>query len=177
MQPYDITYLFVNLNILSTIKEGQKINVANPIFKIEKINSAKKSLLRTIYGESRHKSLKKIQELIEGCIYHSNNAINLYIFKSNTGILKDISKNELSQGVELSEWDSYRKDKLNIDNLSFLKDLKVALNSSIIGIEELKKTYKNDTSFIYELDVQINIIKRTVQNLTTFLNDLEDLNQ
>lgn len=156
----ELSYLMTNLKVLSKIKSGQKCKISNNMLVIDN-NNVSDSLKRFINGDSRYKTLEKIQDLIKLAIKLKNIFIECNIYDSKEEILNQLSESELNYRLMLKHW-MKKGQELNLNDNSFILKLDDLLKESIYGLKELKQTYIEDVTYCSKLDIEIELIERTI---------------
>lgn len=159
----DISNLIFNLKVLSKIKEGQKLKVSTGVISIEN-EGLSEMVMRKISGDSRTTTLLKIQEIFKTAVKYARLSIDCHNFKLTNISVNDLTEDELRYHLELKEW-SKKEIELNMNNDSFLNSLVLLLTNSMTGIKELQKTYQSDISFCSKLDVENELIERTIKQI------------
>lgn len=146
--------LYINLNIISKIKPNEKIYINSDGFiSIEQSNMFQ-GIIRFIFNNSRSKSI--------------NNLSNFY----NTLY---IHINQLLSGTELRNINKYNDSLIRMDfnrlsnntqsTLDSLGELLKYLQSSIMGLENLKKTYGGDVYIVSVLDLIIADVNTYIKKI------------
>ena len=161
--------LFINLKVLSELKPGQKLYTEGDYLVLDDGLSYKQIITRWWLNETREKTLKKIQEVIRSSIYCGQNAINSEIMS-----FPEMSKGKgedmrLSKKVEVRQWEMARDKYLQMDNRGLLRSLVRKMESSLVGLKNLKDTYKDDATICAKLDLESELVERQVERFSQFL--------
>ena len=142
--------ILIDLKIISKIEENDKIssNTVESNIIIEN-NDIFQSIRRYINSESRSKSIEMIENILEKSFEYAKNCmnstfINLYSIKQNP------TKHEIEQHFR-----EYTK----------LKNLSIEISNSKKGLENLKKTYKDDITIISQIEVLIHKIDTNISEI------------
>jgi len=149
--------LLLELKIISNIKEYDKICVRDNIM-IDTPHLLQ-SVARTYNGDSREKSIKYIQKIIEE------------IFEILDNLLEEAKKPLTGQSSI-----HYYSNKSHINNINF-KDETITiyqktnqnLTESISGLQNLKITYLNDISTTAKLDMIIVKIQNRINKINSMM--------
>jgi hypothetical protein len=139
--------ILVDLKIISKIPENGKINTSNYNQLYLENDNIFQGMIRFLKGDSRNKTIEKIDELIgttkqiAQSILNSNN-MNIYNNQNNT-----------PSNFEINEFNN---------NCNQLKSLSNELNNAQKGINNLKITYKNDTYIESKLEVIYENMRRLI---------------
>lgn len=118
------------LKFISKIQEGEKINTKHYLAIVN--NDWLNSVLRTFYNfESRNHTVQFVNDTI-------NTAFQL------------LDQMKVSLKIE---------DKINIDEMNIMTNMFKDLTNSIVGIHNLKKTYKTDKIIVCQLETIIENIE------------------
>lgn len=139
--------ILIDLKIISKINENDKIcsgNIENNIIIDE--NNFLQGIKRYIYSESREKSIEIIEKILSNTFEYAKNCmnstyINLYSIKNKP------TKHEIEKHFR-----EYTK----------LKNLSIEISNSKKGLENLKKTYKDDKTIVSQLEVFIHKINTNI---------------
>lgn len=159
--------LFINLKVLSQVQPGQKLYTTEDYLVLDTGISYRQVLTRWWLNETRERTLNKIQEVIRSAVYCGQNAIN-----SEFMTTKDRQMGSLER-VEVKQWELARDKHLQIDNLGLLKLLSKEMENSLVGIKNLKDTYRDDATLRAKLDLEIELIERHIQKFSHFLETQE----
>ena len=118
--------IIVNLNVLSELKEKNKLTTKETFFNIDTSNAYLQSGLRWWYGNSRDESISKINILINEAFkfYKSKPEIISYLTKSKSGLenlkktYNDCAKSQARITIIIDEINRFINSKENIINLS-----------------------------------------------------------
>lgn len=169
--PWFLEILFINLKVLSKLKEGQKLYVKNDVLSIEDQDRpvVVKSLIRWWKAESRDETLKKIQEIIKKAIDCGRKAIESNNLSSDSSDPKNLTRSELNRRVVIRDWEEVRDKELHMGNEVLLKSLVDQLYGVTQGIVELEKTYKEDMTLCSKLELELELIERASRELVDYL--------
>ena len=163
--------IFINLKVISQLKEGQKIYTNGDYLVLDEGLSYKQTFTRWWLNESRERTLKKIQEVIKSSIYCGQNAIN-----SETLILHNKTINNEFDCVEVRQWEAARDKHLQMDNVGLLKSLSREMEAALIGLNNLKETYTNDATLRAKLDLEVELVGRHIEKFKNFLESQKNSN-
>jgi hypothetical protein len=163
--PACMNRLFINLKILSKLQTGQKIYTSDNCLVLDDGMSVKQTLTRWWLNESREKTLEKIQEIIRSAIYFGQNAISAESIEGGGICDDDIPDCNLSSRDKhcLKQWNSDRDKYLKMDNIVLLKTLSKEMNQALVGMKNLKETYKDDATLNAKIDIEIELVGRYVE--------------
>lgn len=132
--------LYINLNIISKIRPNEKIYINSDGFISIEQNNMFQGIVRFIFNNSRSKSINNL------CNFY--NTLYMHIDQLLTSIhLKSENK------LVLIEQDMSEKQIVAIDSL---QEVAKYIQMSLIGMENLKKTYMGDVYIISVLDLIIS---------------------
>ena len=133
---------YTNLRIISKIKINDKISFNNDNFVIVKNNNWLLGIIRSLYREDRSKNISQLKEIY--------NDIFIYI---NIQLSSKYIEN--SEKLSSLEYETHLKLCFDLNHISN------ELLESKIGINNLKKTYNNDTL----IDSQLDTINNNIDNI------------
>tara|TARA_Y100001954_G_C15802741_1_gene601035 strand:+ start:1335 stop:1844 length:510 start_codon:yes stop_codon:yes gene_type:complete len=141
--------ILVELKVISKITENQKISTVNSSnISIEK-DDFLQGTRRYLWNDSREKTTKTIDTIIDKAIEYSNSCIN-----STQLNLYNITKSPSEHDREC-HFREYTK----------LKNLSTEINNTVKGIENLQRTYADDAIISSHLDVIIHKIQNCVSEI------------
>jgi hypothetical protein len=154
--------IFVDLKILAKLPQNGKLNtIYNNQLYLEN-DSMFQGIYRFLKGDSRNKTIEKIEDLINTAKQIANSLLqssSMNIYEKNTSPSK----------FEISEFNK---------NFQQLKSLSNELKNSQKGINNLRVTYQNDTYVVSKLEVILENIKRLVVEIESGIeNKLPKENQ
>jgi hypothetical protein len=157
-EEYYNTELINNLNIISSIKIGDKLYFDKHLFKID--DRYIMPIRRLFDGSSRTDTINHLEYFYESIFEKIKKFKNSFELKSNTSI-NNLSINNYINILSKSEVvGSNFRSHHNIDDI-ILRNLLRHLKQSLNGIYNLKITYIDD---IYMVD-KINILIRKITNI------------
>ncbi len=146
--------LYINLNIISKIKPNEKIYINSDGFiSIEQSNMFQ-GIIRFIFNNSRSKSINNLSNFYNTLYIHINQLL------SGTE-LRNINKHNDS----LIRMDFNRLSNNTQSTLDSLGELLKYLQSSIMGLENLKKTYGGDVYIVSVLDLIIADVNTYIKKI------------
>lgn len=162
MGPENINTLLIELDILSKIEENDKLRVRNETIEIDSFNYTRYAV-RKLNGDNFEKSINYVNELcskiksictifntIEKC--NNNETLPDWIIKLNikefAGQPFDVSEDKIK---EMYKYDAH----LN----TYLKTITEKMKNSIIGLENLCKTYYYDKNKVSKIENIIDMFK------------------
>ena len=152
-------YILINLNIISKIKPNDKIYMNSDNYMSIEQDSAFQGIFRFIFNNSRTKNLNNLNYFytsVYNCIDDTINSKYLLLCNDNHNC------------------DIENENFVNIYNN--LIELNHYLKLSLIGLENLKKTYISDVVTISKLDIIINDAEtyiKKIQKKIDYINDLK----
>ena len=132
----------LNLKIISKIKENDKLSSQEKIIKIDP-PSILQGVYRWMNSEGRSITLEKLTEIV-------NNSMDI-----TEGLLKrekDLKENEY---LDLQE-----------NNSQIFQTFIIELTNTLLGLENLKKTYCNDINIMSQLDILLKKITTRIDKMT-----------
>jgi len=142
----------LNLKIISKIPENSRIRRDNELIAID--SGYLLFLKRFIFGDSREKALSDINIIVDFVIDKCNDIINSRYFKKNHRV-KHIEDSFIQEKLD----DEYSKQ------YELLENIYINLKNSIGGLDNLKKTYWDDTTAVSKIDIIISKICNHTTNL------------
>jgi len=154
--------IFVDLKILAKLPQNGKLNtIYNNQLYLEN-DSMFQGIYRFLKGDSRNKTIEKIEDLINTAKQLANSLLQ----SSSMNIYE---KSTTPSKFEISEFNK---------NFQQLKSLSNELKNSQKGINNLRVTYQNDTYVVSKLEVILENIKRLVVEIESGIeNKLPKENQ
>lgn len=146
--------ILVDLKVLSKINQNGKLSTSSNSIHIEN-DKIYTPIMRYIYGDSRLKTVEKIQELI-------NNSQQVSVSILQHSCMNIYQRNNEPASIEIVEFNK---------NYQQLKLLSNELKNSIQGINNLLITYKDDANVCSKLEVNIDNIKRLVIEIESNLEE------
>lgn len=152
-------HILINLNIISKIKPNDKIYMNSDNYMSIEQDSAFQGIFRFIFNNSRTKNLNNLNYFytsVYNCIDDTINSKYLLLCNDNHNC------------------DIENENFVNIYNN--LIELNHYLKLSLIGLENLKKTYISDVVTISKLDIIINDAEtyiKKIQKKIDYINDLK----
>ena len=152
-------HILINLNIISKIKPNDKIYMNSDNYMSIEQDSAFQGIFRFIFNNSRTKNLNNLN----------------YFYTSVYNCIDDtINSKYLLLCIDNHNCDIENENFVNIYNN--LIELNHYLKLSLIGLENLKKTYISDVVTISKLDIIINDAEtyiKKIQKKIDYINDLK----
>ena len=142
LQKKQIEDNLLNLKIISKIKENDKLSSQEKIIKIDP-PSILQGVYRWMNSEGRSITLEKLTEIV-------NDSMDI-----TEGLLKrekDLKENEY---LDLQE-----------NNSQIFQTFIIELTNSLLGLENLKKTYCNDINIMSQLDILLKKITTRIDKMT-----------
>lgn len=146
----DVSDILVNLKIISSIPENGRLRRTTAGIRLEKIPEnimhIHYTLFRTINGDSRNTAIEDIKRIINCTIERLKEMENSLFFYSA----------QVSEQVFLNKM--IKEEIHTIEhNLSVLRE---ELEKTIIGIKNLRHTYKEDSGIVCSVDAILSDIER-----------------
>lgn len=138
----DIEDNILNLKIISKIKEGDKLCISDKIIKIDP-PSILQGVNRWINSEGRGVTLDRLKNIID-------DTLNI------TEKLLDSEKNKK---------DAIEKD-LDENNSQIFQKFIIEMTNSLLGLENLKKTYNQDILVTSQIDILLKKITIRIEKMT-----------
>lgn len=132
----------LNLKIISKIKENDKLSSQEKIIKIDP-PSILQGVYRWINSEGRSITLEKLTEII-------NNSMEI-----TEGLLKRENDLKETEYLDLQE-----------NNSQIFQTFIIELTNTLLGLENLKKTYYNDINIMSQLDILLKKITTRIDKMT-----------
>lgn len=133
------TYL-LNLKIISKIEENDKLITTDTLIKIDK-PTVFQGVHRWMSSESRTNTLESLNQIYENSF--------------------DITDILLTKEKEIDE----NKKELEDSNSQIFQKFIIEFTNSLVGIDNLKKTYKNDILILSQLDMISNKINSRLEKM------------
>jgi hypothetical protein len=133
------TYL-LNLKIISKIEENDKLITTDKLIKIDK-PTILQGVHRWFGSESRDNTLEMLNQIYENSF--------------------DITDILLTKEKDLDE----NKSELEDSNSQIFQKFIIEFTNSLVGIDNLKKTYKNDILILSQLDMISNKINSRLEKM------------
>ena len=137
----DIEDNILNLKIISKIKEGDKLLTQNDIIEIDQSNLLQ-GVYRWMHSEGRQVTIKKLNDIVEETI-----KITDYLFENEK---KKITKNEV----------------LEENNSQLFQKFILEMTNSLLGLENLKKTYTGDITISAQIDILLGKLNIRIEKMT-----------
>jgi len=151
-----VTQVITNLKILAKIKTNNKLTYNDEQFVIDEWNYSQ-PVRRWWTKESRTNTLKKLEDFVEDLF----------------NIIGQIYNNEVSDDSRNDVENSYYAPKANItfqsENSSILLSFVTEMQGAIIGLNNLKHTYKHDITTVSSLEMIIEKINVRVKKITNIM--------
>lgn len=138
----DIENNILNLKIISKITEGDKLSTSENIIKIDP-PSILQGVNRWINAEGRGVTLKKLEEIVNDTL-------------SITEKLLESERNKK---------DETQKD-LDENNSQIFQKFIIEMTNSLLGLENLKKTYNEDIMITSQIDLLLKKITTRIDKMT-----------
>ena len=132
----------LNLKIISKIKEHDKLSSQDKIIKIDP-PSMLQGVYRWVNAEGRAITLEKLTEIIDESM------------KITEGLLAREKEIKEQEYLDLQE-----------NNSQIFQNFIIELTGSLLGLENLKKTYGNDINITSELDLLLKKITTRIEKMT-----------
>lgn len=131
----------LNLKIISKIKENDKLLTNNNLLSIDSPHLFQ-SVNRWYNNESRNITIDKLNDILDGTF-------------AITKILLDQEKKS-----------NISKDSLEEDNSQIFQTFILEMKNSLVGLENLKKTYSEDILISSQLDLLINKLNTKIEKMS-----------
>jgi hypothetical protein len=138
----DIEDNILNLKIISKIKENDKLCTHEKIIKIDP-PSILQGVNRWINSEGRGVTLEKLKEIINNSLKITEKLLEDEKFKKDHN-LKDLEEN----------------------NSQIFQKFIIEMTNSLLGLENLKKTYCDDITITAQIDILIKKITIRIEKMT-----------
>jgi hypothetical protein len=171
--PWYLERLFINLKVISRLREGQKLYVNNDILGIDdpERNNYVKSLHRWWFSETRDRTLEEVQKIIQEAIDCGRKAVESNDLNNDTGENRNCSRSELNKRLNVRNWEEVRDKELHMGNNVLLTNLISQLSGVTTGIKELEKTYSQDMTLCSKLELELELIERAKEEFENYLSD------
>lgn len=136
----DIDNNLLNLKIISKIEEKDKLITNENLLKIDRPNIFQ-GVHRWIGNENRENTLQKLNSIYEDCFKITDNILNQE---------KNVEK---------------ESNQLDYSNSQIFQKFIIEFTNSLNGIDNLKKTYKNDTLVLSQLDMISNKLNTRLEKM------------
>lgn len=157
--------ILINLNIISKIKPNDKICMSTDNYMSIEHDSMFQGIYRYICNNSRNKNINNLNSFYLSVYKYIDDILNSkYLFISDNKYSKDINQLTL-YNLYVNNYKHYFENDHFITIYNNLLELDNYLNSSIIGLENLKKTYISDVVTISKLDIIINDIELYIKKI------------
>ena len=153
-----IDYVFLNLKIISQLKDGQKLRVRkiNDLDILDIDNRYIYKYFRGAYGDNRDNTMNVIKHIID-LAYNISDEI-LYEETEETKNQK-ITQNQNQNKSKKSPFDS------DDDNAILFRKLVAEMEKSLEGLNKLKITYEDDISISSMLDLLMSKITTRINKI------------
>lgn len=131
----------LNLKIISKIREGDKLLTQNDIIEIDKA-TVLQGVYRWMNSEGRQVTIKKLNDIVEDTI-------------KITDHLFDNEKKKLIKCEELEE-----------NNSQLFQKFILEMTNSLLGLENLKKTYKGDITISAQIDILLGKLNIRIEKMS-----------
>ncbi len=152
----NVTNALTNLKILSKIKTENKLSYSNDKFTIDEWDLTQ-PLRRWWSSESRKMTINKLEDFVE------------LLFS----IIDNIYNNEIDGSKEEDITNSYytpqAKTAFRSENSTVLLTFVTEINNAIVGLNNLKHTYKHDISTVSSLEMIIEKLNVRAKKITNIL--------
>lgn len=138
----DIENNILNLKIISKISEGDKLSTSENIIKIDP-PSILQGVNRWINSEGRGVTLKKLEEIVNDTL-----SITEKLLESERNI-KDEKQKDLDE-----------------NNSQIFQKFIIEMTNSLLGLENLKKTYTEDIMITSQIDLLLKKITTRIDKMT-----------
>ena len=137
--------IFINLDLISRIKEHDKLTHDDRLLKIQNYSYTRK-FIRWYNEDSRDKTIEFLNKVVND------------VMETTSAILEEeLDKNTL------------QKSGFDEENSSILRRLSTAMGKSIIGLENLKVTYTEDDSLQTRIDNLITKLNMRIDKVNNLL--------
>ena len=151
----NVTSALTNLKILSKIKTENKISYSNEKFVIDEWDVTQ-PIRRWWSQESRKITISKLEDFVESLFAIIDNIYNSEIESSNDN---DITN---------SYYTPLAKNTFRAENSTILLTFVTEINNAIVGLNNLRQTYKHDISTISSLEMiveKMNVRSKKITNI------------
>jgi hypothetical protein len=131
----------LNLKIISKIREGDKLLTQNDIIEIDKA-TVLQGVYRWMNSEGRQVTIKKLNDIVEDTI-------------KITDHLFDNEKKKLIKCEELEE-----------NNSQLFQKFILEMTNSLLGLENLKKTYNGDITISAQIDILLGKLNIRIEKMS-----------
>tara|TARA_B100000123_G_C25731322_1_gene429436 strand:+ start:1311 stop:1781 length:471 start_codon:yes stop_codon:yes gene_type:complete len=138
----DIENNILNLKIISKISEGDKLSTSENIIKIDP-PSILQGVNRWINSEGRGVTLKRLEEIVNDTL-----SITEKLLESERNKKEDLDK------------------ALDENNSQIFQKFIIEMTNSLLGLENLKKTYNEDIMITSQIDLLLKKITTRIDKMT-----------
>lgn len=186
--------LFSNLDVLCSVKAGQKLYVNQNLIStdhvyLRKISEGLKtsedkseepiktsfginSILRWYLSESRTNTLKKIRTLIKDAIICGYLAVES--FENSFSDISGKTVEELNNLLYVKRWEIVRTAVIAPTNKEVLVKLVSIFNRLIPSLENIKLTYNDDTEFVSLMCIEIALVQNTITEFGEYIKCMDN---
>ena len=141
VKPSDIEDNILNLKIISQIKENDKLFANQKIIQIDP-PSVLQGVNRWYYNEGRHITLDKLTQIINESLLITEKLL------------------------EVEKLNKDRHRDLEEDNTQIFQNFIIHMTNSLLGLENLKKTYTEDIMITSQIDLLLKKITVRIDKMT-----------
>jgi hypothetical protein len=165
----NINSILIELDILSKISEQDKIRIREDFIEVDPPNYSRYGY-RKMYGDTFEKSILHINNLIEKTKNICTTLITIEKCNKNEKMPEWMVKRNINEFVKDFVDEEMIKTYYKHDPhfKSYLKNITEKLSASIIGLENLCKTYFYDKNKVSKIENVINIIRIQIEENSHF---------
>ena len=164
-------HILINLNIIAKIKPNDKIYMNSDNFMSIEQDTAFQGLFRFLFNNSRNKNLNNLNYFYTSVYNYIDDTINSkYLLMSDKNV-------QLIDNLYLLNRNCFSENENFINIYNNLVEINHYLKLSLIGLENLKKTYISDVVTISKLDIIINDAETYIKKIQKKLDNINEIKQ
>ena len=144
----------LNLKIISKIKENDKLNSNNNIIEINQPHILQ-GIERWYLNEGRNVTIEKLNKICEDT------------FSITDELLENERLNNVNSAINMN---SNKHTTLNENNNQIFQSFIYEMTNSLLGLENLKKTYSNDILISSQLDLILKKMNIRIEKMTKLIS-------
>jgi hypothetical protein len=144
----------LNLKIISKIKENDKLNSNKDIIEINQPHILQ-GIERWYFNESRGVTIEKLNKICENT------------FEITDELLENEKMNNCNSVINMT---NSKKIHLNENNNQIFQSFIYEMTNSLLGLENLKKTYSNDILISSQLDLILKKMNTRIEKMSKLIS-------
>ena len=144
----------LNLKIISKIKENDKLNSNKDIIEINQPHILQ-GIERWYFNESRGVTIEKLNQICEDA------------FQITDELLENEKTNNCNSVINMT---NSKKINLNENNNQIFQSFIYEMTNSLLGLENLKKTYSNDILISSQLDLILKKMNTRIEKMSKLIS-------